>query len=201
MPCNDICSTPPSSGKKPDYPKKNGKQPDKIKSEVAFLKKLKEKPGDLATISTFVKAHKNQDYEIEENPQVIMRVCDLNGTDYMGQTYTLDSWQSLYLSKETKMEVLGAIDNYYGLQLVILVAEDGRVYAYEEERMFLISKSVPEFIKHGRNKNPEVYELQRLSDEEYEAHSNDEEVLKIRQRTRDFVNSHSEAFDDMLDFF
>ncbi|XP_063312415.1 uncharacterized protein LOC134611967 [Pelobates fuscus] len=200
MPCFII--TPPSNNKRQNNPKKNTntKKYKNLADAVDLLEKLKKKPGDLDAISAFVKANEEEDFQLSNNEQLILRVCDLNGTVYMGQDHMLESWQSFYLPKETKMEVLGAIDNYHGLQLVILVADNGHMYAYEEDRLVHIASSLPSLVQDGLEKNPCFYDLQELSDEEDETHS-DEEVQKIRQRTKDFVNQSSEAFDKMLDFF
>uniref|UniRef100_A0A8C5R457 Uncharacterized protein n=1 Tax=Leptobrachium leishanense TaxID=445787 RepID=A0A8C5R457_9ANUR len=202
MPEFKIYSTPPPppNDKKPNHTEKNGSKHNQFATD--FLEKLKQNPGDLSAVSSFVKQHEGKVFKAQD---LSMRVCDLSGTDYMGQKYMLDSWQNLYLPKKTKMEVLGAVDNYFGLQLVVLVAEDGHVFAYEEERMFLLSSSLPELIKNGIDENPKIFEQEKSDEEDNDLSdddlSDDDEVQKIRQRTRDFVNSKSEEFADMLKFF
>lgn len=65
----------------------------------------------------------------------------------------MNYWQNLYLPNPTKMVVFGIVEDVPCLapaqQLVILVAEDGKVYAYEEEELHLVGDSVQKFLHEG----------------------------------------------------
>ncbi|CAH2291765.1 Hypothetical predicted protein [Pelobates cultripes] len=176
-----------------------------LEDEEELMKKLSVNPGDLDAISQYVQKNKGKILRLPKETQLSLLVCDLNGTAYMGQTYMLDSWQSLYLPKQTKMEVLGISENYSsmcsGIQQVVLVAEDGRVFAYEEETMCLIAKTLPELAKNGVRKSEVYFYPHDLSDEEEEKLQQNEEIKKIRARTRDFVNSSNDAFEKILNYF
>lgn len=198
--------------RKPNLPRKNGctkKNGDgdrSLENEKELINKLRSNPGDLQAVSDYVRNNENKMLQFPKNSKLLLRVCDLNGTVYMGQKYMLDSWQSLYLPKKTRMQVLGTIDNYpcmgTGIQLIILVAEDGRVFAYEEEILSLIADSLPELVENGIMTHGEVYHYpEELSDEDEATLQQNEEVQKIRKRTRDFVNSSSEAFEEILNYF
>ncbi|KAM8945679.1 uncharacterized protein RCH25_048994 [Pelodytes ibericus] len=199
MPCRMLKISP--NGKEPNIPRKNGScKLHSLEEEVALMEKLQINPGDLLAISKYVQENKEKLISFTLN--LCLRICDLNGTEYMGQTYMLESWQNLYLPQKTRMEVLGAVDNYHGLQLVILVAEDGRVFTYEEEQLKLIASSLPDLVQNGVNNNGEVYRYPHdLSDEDEETLQNNEEIRTIRKRTREFVNESAGTLEEILNFF
>uniref|UniRef100_A0A8C5R2R3 US22 family protein n=1 Tax=Leptobrachium leishanense TaxID=445787 RepID=A0A8C5R2R3_9ANUR len=183
---------------------KKGEENRSLEDEL--LDMLQSNPGDLQAISDYVQKRKNKEWKFSKNPQLSLRICDLNGTVYFGQKYMLESWQSLYLPRKTRMVVLGAIDNYpcmgTGIQLIILVAEDGRVFAYEEQVLSLIANSLPELVESGITSHKEMYSYpDELSDEDEETLQKNEEIQKIRKRMKDFVNSKAEAFEEILNYF
>ncbi|KAM4691578.1 uncharacterized protein WCC33_016370 [Rhinophrynus dorsalis] len=124
----------------------------------------------------------------------------------MGQGYMLESWKNIYLPKKTEMVVLGAVDNCLclapGLQLVILVAEDGCIYAYEDEELHELAKSLKEFAQNGIKEPYKVYEYPPdISDEDEETLETDPEILEIRRRTKAFVDESAEDFEELLSMF
>ncbi|KAM4662423.1 uncharacterized protein O3C94_010921 [Discoglossus pictus] len=192
-------STP--NGKK-DSPGKNGSNQGHyfLEEEEALIQQLEKNPEDLSAVSIYVKRNEGKFLELTGSPGLFLRVCDLNGTIYMGQTYMLNSWQSLYLPKKINMEVLGTVDNCSspapGLQLVVLVAEDGCVYVYENETLYLLANSLREFAQDGVQHVMQVHEYPSdLSDEEEETLQKDQ---KIRQRTREFVDNGADEFGHLL---
>uniref|UniRef100_A0A674IWP9 Uncharacterized protein n=1 Tax=Terrapene triunguis TaxID=2587831 RepID=A0A674IWP9_9SAUR len=89
----------------------------------------------------------------EKQQDFQLRICDLGETFYAGQSDMLEDWEVLYLPKPVKMEVLGIVDDVpclvTGQQLVILVADNGSVYAYEEELLHRVGKTLQEFLREG----------------------------------------------------
>uniref|UniRef100_A0A8D0GVV8 Uncharacterized protein n=1 Tax=Sphenodon punctatus TaxID=8508 RepID=A0A8D0GVV8_SPHPU len=157
-------------------------------------------------LSVLVKKNKNKMLRFEKEQGFELRVCDLDGTVYKEQPCFLEYWKNLYLPKPTKMVVLGAIDDVpclaHELQLVILVAEDGSVYAYEEDLLHKIGKNVKEFCEDGLlHFGEEVYPcgkgLKTKSEEEL---GKDPEIQRLWQSTEDFEDSDGESFEDLLDF-
>ncbi|XP_044154885.1 uncharacterized protein LOC122941592 [Bufo gargarizans] len=157
---------------------------------------------NLKAVSEFVQKHYG---ELIKFTQVQITVHDLNGTIYMGQTYLKEGWEESYLPKITRMEVFGTLEVDYvdispcpSEQWVILVGEDGCVYAYWNEELKLIAKSLKEFVECGKMKVYASYLYSESSDEDAESTKQSEEIQKIRQRTRDFVNNNADEFKKFL---
>ncbi|KAM4032355.1 uncharacterized protein ACNLHF_019626 [Anomaloglossus baeobatrachus] len=169
-----------------------------------LMQTLEKDSKNLEAVSRFVQS--NKDTIIQwENSNYFLRLCDLNGTIYMGQTFMQEGWEQLYLPKPTRMQVFGTLENIDvmlpSVQCIILVGEDGCIYAYREEELQLMAKSLREFVKTGiSDKYPTIYMESDSSDEEDEPLQQDEEILKIRQRTKEFVNKSANEFDDFLSF-
>ncbi|XP_071968378.1 uncharacterized protein [Engystomops pustulosus] len=168
-----------------------------------LVKDLEKKPNKLEVVSMFVQNHKYKLLKWEKNIYYL-KVCDLSGTIYMGQQYMKEQWEEFYLPKTTRMEVLGILEHSQVplpcMEWVVLVGEDGCVYAYREEELQLIAKNLSEFVENGKKRVYATYDYPEFSDEDEETLLQDEEVQKIRQSTRDFVNSNAHVFDNLLNF-
>ncbi|XP_077107459.1 uncharacterized protein LOC143765064 isoform X1 [Ranitomeya variabilis] len=164
---------------------------------------LEKDPKNLEAVSRFVQNHKGTSIKWE-NSDCCLRLCDLGGTIYMGQKFMQESWEECYLAKPTKMQVFGTLENIQvmlpSVQWIILVGEDGWIYAYGEEELHLVAKSLQEFVENGISNIYSTFVDSDASDEEGEPLHQDEEILKIRQRTKDFVNKSANEFDDFLSF-
>ncbi|XP_069838987.1 uncharacterized protein [Dendropsophus ebraccatus] len=169
-----------------------------------LVKILETDPKNLDAVSHFVQKYKNTVKPLK-NSHYYLRLCDLNGTDYMGQDFMQEAWEEIYPPKETKMQVLGTLeytrDILPSVPQVILVGEDGCIYAYGNEVLELIAKSLKEFVENGKRFPPyETYDYPESSDEEDHSQQQDQEILQIRQRGKDFVNKSAEKFDSFLSF-
>ncbi|XP_073540291.1 uncharacterized protein [Phyllobates terribilis] len=185
--------------------------PDRIVKELnqfhlkgkELIQILEKDQKNLEAVSRFVQ--NNKDTLITwENSDYYLRLCDLSGTIYMGQKFMQESWEELYLPKPTRMQVFGTLENIQvmlpSVQWIILVGENGCIYAYGEEELHLVAKNLQEFVENGISKIDTTYVESDASDEEDELLHQDEEILKIRQRTKDFVNKSANEFDDFLSF-
>ncbi|XP_068119707.1 uncharacterized protein [Hyperolius riggenbachi] len=170
-----------------------------------FIRKLDKKPGDLAVVSDFVKRNTEKRLPIGKSSDLYVRICDLSGTIYMGQTFMLESWIELYLPKPTQMKVLGTLESSDGMppfpQWIVLVGEDKCVYAYGDEEILLFANSVKQLVEEGIQKTGISYKYpDDISDEDEEVLQQDEEIQKIREETKAFVNKSADDFEDFLNF-
>ncbi|KAL7883146.1 hypothetical protein SRHO_G00008040 [Serrasalmus rhombeus] len=82
-----------------------------------------------------------------------VRVCGQDDTVYAGNEDQLEAWEDHYLPERMAMEVIGAIDDFpceaYDRQLVLLLCEDGNIYAYEDEVLHLVARSLKELFESG----------------------------------------------------
>ncbi|XP_072259520.1 uncharacterized protein [Pyxicephalus adspersus] len=177
------------------------------KNELVQL--LESNPVNLALISDAVKKHRDSKVFLHDNEafsDFYIRVCGLEGTIYSGDTYTLESWEELYLPEPTKMEVLGVLENKKGMvpfpQWLVLLGQDGHVYGYGDDTLHLLATRLKNLLNDGI-KNTGIYYLypHDISDEEEEVLQKDEEIQKIRERTRKYIDQNAEEFNDFLDLF
>ncbi|XP_037769796.1 uncharacterized protein LOC114020300 isoform X2 [Chelonia mydas] len=170
------------------------------------LRRLQGNPPCLDLVSRFVKENKGKTILFEEQQDFQLHICGLDGTFYAGQSDMLEDWEMLYLPKPVKMEVLGIVPDVpclaTGQQLVILVADNGSIYAYEEELLHRVGKTLQEFLikglqLFGQDVYPCAKDLEPESEEEW---VKDPEIQQIRQSARDFIESKEEAIGKHLDF-
>ncbi|CAM4553913.1 unnamed protein product [Lepidochelys kempii] len=113
------------------------------------LKRLQGNPQCLDLVSRFVKEDKGKTILFEEQQDFQLHICGLDRTFYAEQSDMLEDWEMLYLPKPVKMEVLGIMADVpclaTGQQLVILVADNGSIYAYKEELLHRVGKTLQEF--------------------------------------------------------
>lgn len=105
---------------------------------MAFIKSVEEvvkKYGD-----------KKLSLNMQEGSQML-RFGNLDNTVYAGEHEELNDWKWSYLPESMEMVVIGAIDDFSFCeaecsQLVVLVCEDRKVYAYEDERLHLFANTL-----------------------------------------------------------
>ncbi|XP_026104165.1 uncharacterized protein LOC113075700 [Carassius auratus] len=124
--------------------------PEKIKEE--FLSFTEEGAVDLCRIARFVKHHCNLTVPLVKPRSCTLRICGLKETVYEGDEEQLEAWKYYYLPERMEMEVIGAIDDFpcdaFGLQLVILLGEDGRVFACEDELLHLVARNLRDLLQN-----------------------------------------------------
>ncbi|OCT60391.1 uncharacterized protein LOC108702694 [Xenopus laevis] len=171
--------------------------------EQELAKTLQKNSADLNSVSKYVQRNNEKLLFLENG--CCLRICDLNGTVYRGQNYMLESWKNLYLPKKTNIVVLGALDNFPsmapGMQMIVLVAEDGRIFLYEDEEMHKTADSLQEFFKDGIKFTGETYcycsppsSVTSVEDKEVQ-----QEVLKLRKEAQQFVEKHANELLSLLD--
>lgn len=196
--------------KKPqESPLKNTPMDQDLYNEVLLLGlSLENDPANLVLVADFVK--KNRDAKLhppasEAAKDMYIRICGLDGTMYSGDQYTLESWEELYLPEPTKMEVFGVLESSKGMapfpQWIVLVGEDGHVYGYEDERLYLFADSLQKLVKDGIKTDVHYDYPDDISDEEEEVLQNDEEIQKLRQKTDEFIESKAESFNRFMKLY
>ncbi|QKG82678.1 Orf250-like protein [Tiger frog virus] len=170
-----------------------------------FISELDKKPGDLAVVSDFVKRNTGKRIPIGKSGDLYVRICDLSGTIYRGETFMLESWRLLYLPKPTRMEVLGTLESCCGIppfpEYIVLVGEDQCVYAYEDEEIHLFAYSVKQLVEDGIQETGISYtDSDDSSDVDEEDLQQDDEIQKLVKKTREFIDEDAQEFQDFLNF-
>ncbi|XP_050956541.1 uncharacterized protein LOC127157349 [Labeo rohita] len=116
----------------------------KIQGE--FLSFTEKDAVDLCGIANFVKHHCNSTIPLVKPRSCTLRICGLEETVFEGDEEQLETWKDYYLPERMEMEVIGVIDDFpcdaFGLQLVLLLGEDGRVFACEDELLHLVARNL-----------------------------------------------------------
>ncbi|MFT7797995.1 hypothetical protein Z043-119034 [Arapaima gigas] len=191
--------------KRPNRPKKNNIH-NGDNSRIFGAEILK---NSFDSIPKLVEKYKGTEVSLELPKGFALRITDLDGTIYWGRKWMLDLWSELYLPKPEEMVVIGAIDNFpslaEGLQLIVLVDRQHRVYFYENEELHLVHKNVEEFFRRG----PKFLPIETYHYGQYTAPETEEEYLQILEQTgtpkidddtKEFVQSKNKDLTELLDF-
>lgn len=107
----------------------------------------------LSEVADFVKQNCTSSIPLEKPKNTCLRICGQDGTVYAGNEEELEAWKDFYLPERMEMEVIGAIDYFpceaFGLQLVLLFCEDGKIYAYEDEVLHLVAMNLEDLLLSG----------------------------------------------------
>ncbi|XP_073714544.1 uncharacterized protein [Misgurnus anguillicaudatus] len=152
---------------------------------------------DLSAVASFVKCNCSSTIPLVKPNNCSLRICGLDGTVYAGNEEQLEAWKDLYLPERMEMEVIGAIDYFpcdaFGLQLVLLLCEDGKVYAYEDEVLHLVAMNLKELLQDGMVfpgcETFNLGEYLELTEEEHNEMMETEEIKAIRAEHQKFRES------------
>ncbi|XP_032055524.1 uncharacterized protein LOC116496492 [Aythya fuligula] len=185
------CSSPSTAAQRP------GGQPPAIGNGPAAQ--------GLEMASEYVQGKRGTLVPFTAQPKLHLRVGGLEGTLYEGQDDLLRWCQALYLPQPTRMVVVGTVDDVpclaTGQQLLILVAESSEVYAYEEETLHKVARSLPEFLEIGLQLlGKEVYRCgEHIVPLDEEERDKDPTIQKIRQNVNEFIKKGEDEFHSLLE--
>lgn len=81
------------------------------------------------------------------------KVGSLAETSYKKEPEMLEEWEQFYLPDHMYMEVIGVLEKFScnspNDELVLMVCEDGKVFAYEGNRLHLISNNLKDLFERG----------------------------------------------------
>ncbi|XP_055754690.1 uncharacterized protein LOC129833871 isoform X3 [Salvelinus fontinalis] len=142
----------------------------------------------LGQIKELVLKHRNSKIPLAKPKSYELRIGGLEDTVHAGDGEQLEVWKDCYLPERMEMVVIGALDDFRcstaGWQLVLLLCEDGNVYAYEFEVLHLVARSLEDLFKSGAEfpglekfRFGECFE--ELTEEEMEKEMQCDEIKKI----------------------
>ncbi|MCJ8749695.1 hypothetical protein PDJAM_G00179270 [Pangasius djambal] len=153
---------------------------------------------DLDEAASVVKSYSGTLIPLIKPKSYSVRVCGQDGTVYAGNEDQLEAWKDFYLPERTEMVVIGAIDDFpcdaFGLQLVLLLGEDGNIYAYEDEVLHLVARSAKELFETGLTfPGLESYKLgecfEDCTEEEYNKIMESDDVKEMKEAHNIFRES------------
>ncbi|XP_038844005.1 uncharacterized protein LOC120043487 isoform X1 [Salvelinus namaycush] len=165
----------------------------KIKTEFLLCERGKEVVATdavefLGQIKEIVSKHRDRKIPLAKPKSYELRIGGLEDTVHAGDGEQLEVWKDCYLPERMEMVVIGALDDFRcsaaGWQLVLLLCEDGNVYAYEFEVLHLVARSLEDLFKSGAEfpglekfRFGECFE--ELTEEEMEKQMQCDEIKKI----------------------
>ncbi|XP_036423166.1 uncharacterized protein LOC118806025 [Colossoma macropomum] len=153
---------------------------------------------DLAKAASVVKSRSGTLIPLVKPKSYHMRVCGQDDTVYAGNEDQLEAWEDHYLPERMAMEVIGAIDDFpceaFDRQLVLLLCEDGNIYAYEDEVLHLVARSLKELFESGMTfPGTESFNLgecfEDYTEEEYNEMMECDEIKEMREEHKKFRES------------
>lgn len=84
--------------------------------------------------------------ELNEVKKYKFKVGSLSDTCYKDKPDILEKWEQYYLPDHMLMEVIGVIESN---ELVLMVCEDAKVYAYDDEYLHLVAQNLKELLYCG----------------------------------------------------
>ncbi|XP_053474026.1 GTPase IMAP family member 7-like isoform X2 [Ictalurus furcatus] len=115
--------------------------PDLKKDGVKlYLQKIRKVASD--NRGTEIKLKKVEEYSF--------KVGTLEETSYKDEPDMIDEWEQFYLPEHMFMEVIGVLEEFTDDDdLVLMVCEDEKVFAFEDETLHLVSNNLEELFKNG----------------------------------------------------
>ncbi|XP_036795022.1 uncharacterized protein LOC110538819 isoform X1 [Oncorhynchus mykiss] len=175
----------------------------KIETEFLCCEKEKEVVATdavefLGQIEKIVLKHRHNKIPLAKPKSYELRIGGLEDTVHAGDGEQLEVWKDCYLPERMEMVVIGALDDFRcsaaGWQLVLLLCEDGNVYAYEFEVLHLVARSLEDLFKSGaefpgleKHRFGECFE--ELTEEEMEKEMQCDEIKKINDEHIQFRRS------------
>ncbi|XP_053493631.1 uncharacterized protein LOC128615502 [Ictalurus furcatus] len=170
--------------------------PSNIKNECHQVKG--ELAGSYTEVASVVKRYSGTQIPLIKPKGYSVRVCGQDGTVYAGNEDQLEAWKDFYLPERMEMVVIGVIDDFpcdaFGLQLVLLLCEDRNIYAYEDEVLHLVARSVKELFETGLAfPGLECYKLgecfEDYTEEEYNEIMESDDVKEMKEAHEKFCES------------
>ncbi|KAL6461061.1 hypothetical protein MHYP_G00310270 [Metynnis hypsauchen] len=127
---------------------------DQIRKE--FLLPDLRKDGAVKYLEKIVKVvteRNHKQIKLKKAEKYKFRIGSFKDTSYRDEPDLLEEWDQFYLPDHMKMEVIGFLEefpcNAASAELVLIVCEDGKVFAYEDERLHLVANDLKELFECG----------------------------------------------------
>ncbi|XP_053531674.1 GTPase IMAP family member 4-like isoform X1 [Ictalurus punctatus] len=133
-----------STMSKQDKIEKDFLLPDLKKDGVKlYLQKIRKVASD----------NRGSEIKLKKVEEYSFKVGTLEETSYKDEPDMVDEWEQFYLPEHMFMEVIGVFEEFPCCSpngdLVLMVCEDEKVFAFEDETLHLVSNNLEELFKNG----------------------------------------------------
>ncbi|XP_062342825.1 uncharacterized protein LOC134040763 [Osmerus eperlanus] len=160
----------------------------------------------LSQIEDMVSKHRGELIPLTKPAGYSLRIGSLQDTVHAESEDQLQVWEDCYLADGMKMVVLGVLDDCSAAdgQLVLLLCQDGNVYAYEFEVLHLVARSLKDLFDSGAEfpgqKSFRFGEcFNDVTDEEWDEVMQCDEIMKIKEEHDKFQQLLMEQMRENLD--
>ncbi|RXN02195.1 Tether containing UBX domain for GLUT4 [Acipenser ruthenus] len=187
-------------------PHSNSQAPKPVNTDPGKIPKwlkLPESPEYLNHVSKQVDKYRHQTVPLKKPTEYPLRIGGLNDTIYGEMEEELEAWENFYMPDTVEMKVVGAIDTFpslaVGLQLIILAGKDGNIYAYENEVLHQVADCLQDLFENGLAfPGTKIYNygecFDPMTDDEYSELMQSEEVKRMEDESREFIQSNEDEF-------
>ncbi|XP_053470843.1 GTPase IMAP family member 6-like [Ictalurus furcatus] len=97
--------------------------------------------------------NRGSEIKLKKVEEYSFKVGTLEETSYKDEPDMVDEWEQFYLPEHMFMEVIGVFEEFPCCSpngdLVLMVCEDEKVFAFEDETLHLVSNNLEELFKNG----------------------------------------------------
>ncbi|XP_017311354.1 GTPase IMAP family member 7 isoform X1 [Ictalurus punctatus] len=183
-----------STMSKQDKIQKDFLLPDLKKDGVKlYLQKIRKVASD----------NRGSEIKLKKVEEYSFKVGTLEETSYKDEPDMVDEWEQFYLPEHMFMEVIGVFEEFPCCSpngdLVLMVCEDEKVFAFEDETLHLVSNNLEELFKNGLQfpGTEEYYRGQTFEDMTEEDWDRVRESDGLKEKRKE----HQEMLERMKDSF
>ncbi|KAG7326049.1 hypothetical protein KOW79_010974 [Hemibagrus wyckioides] len=184
-------------------------QQEQILKDFLIPDLSKDKPEVyLRKIRDVASKHRQSKIKLKKMGKYSFKVGSLAETSYKNEPEMLEEWEQFYLPDHMYMEVIGVLEKFScnspNDELVLMVCEDGKVFAYEGNRLHLISDSLKDLFEHGLQ-FPGIKEYYRgqsfedMTDKEWDKVKKSKEAMKMMKDHQEMLECAKDSYLTNLD--
>ncbi|XP_053493463.1 uncharacterized protein LOC128615419 [Ictalurus furcatus] len=152
--------------------------------------------------------NRGSEIKLKKVEKYSFKVGTLEETSYKDEPDMVDEWEQFYLPDHMFMEVIGVVEkfpcNSPNDELVLMVCEDGKVFAFEGNRLHLVSNNLEELFKNGLQfPGTEQYysgqSFEDMSEEDWDRVRESKEVKEKRKEHQEMLESMKDSYLNNLD--
>ncbi|KAF4080874.1 hypothetical protein AMELA_G00176360 [Ameiurus melas] len=162
----------------------------------------------LQKIREVASGRRGSEIKLKKLEEYSFKVGTLDETSYKGKPEMFEEWEQFYLPDHMYMEVIGVVEkfpcNSPNDELVLMVCEDEKVFAYEGNRLHLVSNNLKELFENGLQfPGTEQYyrgqSFEDFSDEDWDKVRESKEVKKKMKEHQAMLESVKDSYLNNLD--
>ncbi|XP_033980955.1 uncharacterized protein LOC117478147 [Trematomus bernacchii] len=125
--------------------------PESKSLHLLFGKKGRKGPYFLKEVLDCVSKERHEIFELKKPAGAKLKIGPLEDTIYRGKPDVVDEWGEFYLPEIVSMQVVGVVEGTSCPwdQLVLMICEDGKLFAYDGEELHLVASNMKQVDEKG----------------------------------------------------